>query len=299
MEPLLNVEENEVASSHTAEIARGERFEFGKNWSRFLGTLDDTRITEAENSLRDMLGVQHLTGKTFLDVGSGSGIFSLAARRLGARVHSFDFDPQSVACTRELRRRYFPDAVEWTIQAGSVLDPEYMRSLGTFDIVYSWGVLHHTGKMWEALNNVSRSVSPGGRLFIAIYNDVGWRSVAWRGIKVCYNKAPRFLRTPFVLSVLIPGQAKAFLKSLVTLQPGAYVRSWTQYEKNRGMSRWHDAVDWIGGYPYEVASTAKLVEFYKARGFELLKAKEPEYKLGCNELVFSHKEAQKSPKGFP
>src|SRR5690349_21351184 len=128
MEPLLNVEDSEIASSHTAEIARGERFEFGKNWSHFLGTLDDARITEAENSLREMLAVQELRGKTFLDVGSGSGIFSLAARRLGARVHSFDFDPQSVACTRELRHRYFPDDVEWLIQAGSVLDPEYMRS---------------------------------------------------------------------------------------------------------------------------------------------------------------------------
>ena len=284
MEPIA---EREMATSHTSEVDRGERFEFGKNWSRFLGTLDDARIEEAENSLKQMLQIQDLRGKTFLDVGSGSGIFSLAARRLGAHVYSFDYDPNSVACTRELKRRYFTDDEHWTIEEGSVLNADYVRSLGSFDIVYSWGVLHHTGSMWQALDNVCQAVSAGGRLFIAIYNDVGWRSVAWRGIKSGYNKTPRFLQTSFVLAVLIPGQTKAFLESIVKLKPGEFISSWTrQYEKNRGMSRWHDAVDWIGGYPYEVASIAKLVDFYKARGFKLLKAKEPDYKLGCNELVF-------------
>jgi 2-polyprenyl-6-hydroxyphenyl methylase/3-demethylubiquinone-9 3-methyltransferase len=141
--------------------------------------------------------------------------------------------------------------------------------------------------MWQALDNVSLAVTPGGKLFIAIYNDVGWRSVAWRGVKVTYNKVPRVLRTPVVLSVLIPGQIKAFLESVVKLKVGDFVKSWTQYGKNRGMSRWHDAVDWIGGYPYEVATTQKLVDFYKTRGFELVRVKTPDYKLGCNELVFT------------
>jgi 2-polyprenyl-3-methyl-5-hydroxy-6-metoxy-1,4-benzoquinol methylase len=271
--------------THVDEIERGERFAFGENWQRFLGTLDETRIHQAEDSLKTMLSVDDLRGRDFIDVGSGSGIFSLAARRLGARVISFDFDPQSVACTKEMKRRFFPDDKQWSIQEGSVLDTKYLNSLGTFDVVYSWGVLHHTGKMWEALDNVAQLVKPGGQLFIAIYNDVGWRSVAWRGIKASYNKMPRVFKTPFVLSILIPGQVKAAVQSAFQLRFREFVKSWTEYEKNRGMSRWHDAVDWIGGYPYEVASTASLEQFYRQRGFSLKKAMAPDYKLGCNELV--------------
>jgi len=53
------------------------------------------------------------------------------------------------------------------------------------------------------------------------------------------------------------------------------------------MSRWYDAIDWIGGYPYEVATPPQWIEFYEARGFSLMKLKSVEdYRLGCNELVF-------------
>src|SRR5918996_1381028 len=107
---------------NAAEIARGERFEFGQNWSQFLASLDDDRIQQAEKSLKEMLEVESLAGKSFLDIGSGSGLFSLAARRLGARVHSFDFDPKSVACTRQLKKNYFRDDQSWKIEEASVLD---------------------------------------------------------------------------------------------------------------------------------------------------------------------------------
>jgi SAM-dependent methyltransferase len=127
------------------------RFRFGDNWLDFARDLSADQIVEAEKSLRDLLGRDGLAGMRFIDVGSGSGLFSLAARRLGARVHSFDYDMDSVLCTRRLRDRHFPSDHDWTIEQGSVLDPDYIRTLGTFDIVYSWGVLHHTGNMQPRL----------------------------------------------------------------------------------------------------------------------------------------------------
>src|SRR5579871_3052389 len=197
-----------AASEHQAEVGRGKRFEFGANWSRFLTVLNDERIAQAETSLRGALGVQSLAGKTFVDVGSGSGLFSLAARRLGASVHSFDYDPESVACTRELRSRYFPNDESWTVEEGSVLDVPYLRRLGRFDVVYSWGVLHHTGAMWEALGNVVQLVAPGGQLFIAIYNDQGGASRRWRTLKRIYNQLPRALRPPFAAVTMAPRELR-------------------------------------------------------------------------------------------
>jgi len=146
------------------EGAEEVRFAFGKNWQRFLRVLTEERVQEAEKSLCAMLEVADLREKSFIDVGSGSGLFSLAAMRLGSRrVHSFDYDPHSVACTQELKRRYFEKSDVWTIEQGSALDPAYLAQLGQFDIVYSWGVLHHTGNMWQALENVVPLVAPSGK----------------------------------------------------------------------------------------------------------------------------------------
>lgn len=273
-------------SLHATEVASGQRFEFGKNWSRFLTLLDESRIREAEESLKRMLVVENLEGKSFVDVGSGSGLFSLAARRLGARVQSIDYDPHSVACTAELRRRYFRDDPLWRVDEGSALDQDYLQSLGSFDVVYSWGVLHHTGRMWEALENVHALVAEGGKLFIAIYNDTGSQSARWKAIKRTYNRLPGPLKPPFTILMMAPGELKAIVRSLLTLSVGSYIRSWTQYDSSRGMNRWHDMVDWVGGYPYEVATPDEIFDFYRARGFVLIKLLCGGVGLGCNEFVF-------------
>src|SRR5436309_11494850 len=238
-----------LANRHATEIARGQRFEFGRNWARFLSTLDDRKIEAATNSLRNSLGVERLSGKRFLDIGSGSGLFSLAARRLGASVHSFDYDPQSVACTTELKRRYFPDDARWTIEEGSALDAEYLASLGKFDVIYAWGVLHHTGDMWRALENAVIPTRPGGKLFIAIYNDTGSQARRWHWIKKTYCRLPRVLKTPFAIIVSIPDELKGIARSILKLRPQEYIHSWTRYKNGRGMNRWHDIIDWVGGYP--------------------------------------------------
>ena len=175
------------------------RFGFGKNWTAFLQLLDENRIQEAEVSLKKALNRSNLQGLRFLDIGSGSGLFSLAARRLGAEVHSFDYDLQSVACTQSLKERFFSEDAKWTVEQGSVLVQPYLDSLGKFDILYAWGVLHHTGNMLQAFEKVSRMVKPKGYIFISIYNDQGWRTKLWILVKRKYNDV-KLLR-PFIIGV--------------------------------------------------------------------------------------------------
>jgi 2-polyprenyl-6-hydroxyphenyl methylase/3-demethylubiquinone-9 3-methyltransferase len=172
------------------------------------------------------------------------------------------------------------------VEEGSALDTDYIRSLGEFDIVYSWGVLHHTGEMWKGLENAYLPVIPGGKLLVAIYNDTGSQSARWRWIKKTYNRLPRPLKTPFALLVSAPEESKSFIRSLVRGRPSEYIKSWTQYDQNRGMSHWHDLIDWVGGYPYEVARPEEIFDFYRAKGFMLTKLKCGAVGLGCNEYVF-------------
>jgi 2-polyprenyl-3-methyl-5-hydroxy-6-metoxy-1,4-benzoquinol methylase len=270
---------------HAREVADGERFQFGSNWARFLSLVDEDRISSAEESLRTMLNRNDLKDVTFLDIGSGSGLFSLAARRLGARVRSFDYDPQSVACTRELRRRYFPVDDSWQVDQGSVLDQDFMRQLGTFEIVYSWGVLHHTGRMWEALERAHEAVAPGGWLVIAIYNDMGAQTARWRMLKKIYVSLPALLQPPFAALVLLPQELRAAVWAILRGRPSQYVRSWTEYRANRGMSKWRDIVDWVGGYPYEAAKPDAIFHFFKERSYSL-ETMRCLGGLGCNEFLF-------------
>ncbi len=246
-----------------AEIAGGKRFAFGRNWSRFLETLTDSRIEHAERSTIEMLGLCQLSAKTFLDIGSGSGLFSLVAHRLGATVHSFDYDPSSVECTRQVRDLHTTGDNRWHVERGSALDRSYMESLGQFDIVYAWGVLHHTGDLWTSLEYAANCVRTDGLILLAIYNDAGRKSALWRRIKRVYCSG--FVGRTVVVGTLFPYSfIRMLIRSCLSRQ-----NLFASYRLNRGMSLIRDWHDWCGGLPYEVASVETVFRFFSERGFVL------------------------------
>lgn len=266
-------------STFEAEVQKGERFNFGKNWQGFLATLNDKRIEAAKKSLVDVLGIESLDRMTFLDIGSGSGLSSLVARDLGAQVFSFDYDPVCVACTRELRSRYFPEDPCWIVQEGSILDRDFVNSLDSFDVVYSWGVLHHTGDMWEALDNAASKVNRGGLLYIAIYNDQGFKSVLWRRVKTLYCSGK--IGKAVITSTFYPFFfATALLASIIRRK-----NVFSNYRHGRGMSIIHDWSDWLGGLPFEVAKVEELFHFCRARHL-MLENVITNNGHGTNQLVF-------------
>ena len=275
------------STQHKKEVDTGTRFAFGKNWSHFLKILDEDRIQQAEQSLRDMLKIEDLQGKTFLDIGSGSGLFSLVARRLGATVHSFDYDPESVACTQQLKSYYFPGDSRWVVEKGSVLDEDYLTSLGQWDVVYSWGVLHHTGDMVQAFHNVEKRVADGGVLFIAIYNDQGRSSRNCLTVKKAYNRLPEALRWIILWPALIRLWGPTTLRDFAVGKP---FQTWRHTNRNaRGMSAWRDVVDWVGGLPFEVASPEFVFNFFQQKDLLLQSLKTQAGGHGCNEYVFVRK----------
>lgn len=262
-----------------------KRFSFGKNWKIFLNSLDDRKINKGKESLLTFTDLKDFKKKTFLDIGCGSGLFSLCAVLLKAeRVISMDVDDTSVECARYLRKKFCISEKKWLILKGSVLDKNFIKRLPQSDIVYSWGVLHHTGRMWEALENLIPLVKNKGLLYIAIYNKFNGlpiSSKAWLKVKRAYSGKDKVARKAMEICYV----AYYFAGLMANAKnPIKYVREYPSNSR-RGMDFYTDARDWLGGYPYEFASVEEIKHFYKERKFRCINVKKTA-REGCNEFLF-------------
>lgn len=246
-----------------------ERFRFGRNWQAFVSHhLTDERVEVARRHLLDFLRTDTLSGRRVIDIGCGSGLHSLAAWRAGAaEIISFDYDPDSVATTRMLWEQAGRPA-NWRITQGSILDKAFVASLGTADLVYSWGVLHHTGQQWQALENAISLLGEAAQLYIALYTTeiyIDPTPEDWLALKQRYNRAWRpvrwWMEIGYIYQCLL-GQRLSQLPALIR-----YAR---QYKAMRGMELWTDIRDWLGGWPMEFSSVGEVLEFCcRQRGLRL------------------------------
>jgi 2-polyprenyl-6-hydroxyphenyl methylase/3-demethylubiquinone-9 3-methyltransferase len=236
-------------------------YEFGRNWERFVSRcFTSERVSIAGAHMLEFLGVDCLEGQYFLDIGCGSGIHSLAALRAGARrIVSFDLDPVSVATTQRLRE-LAGSPESWTAFQGSVLDRQLISSLEPPDIVYSWGVLHHTGAMWQAIANAAELLRPGALIYLALYSadmHVNPPQEYWLAVKQRYNQAGALRRRAMEIWYVW----RHIMNRNPVALPGL-IRTILTYKLSRGMSFLTDAKDWLGGWPMEFAKDRDVLKYF-------------------------------------
>ncbi|GAK51918.1 probable 3-demethylubiquinone-9 3-methyltransferase [Candidatus Moduliflexus flocculans] len=230
-------------------------FSFGENWYAFVKhCLTPERVAIAKEHLARFLDKEQLKGYSFLDIGCGSGLSSLAACELGAEhIVSFDNDPFSVAATQYLWESAGKPS-HWTVTEGSILNADFLAHIEKMDIVYSWGVLHHTGQMWQAIENAANLMNERGQLYISLYVTTP-KSAYWTRIKQRYNYASplgkRLIEFWFLMS-------KWFRQLRDGRNP---LREMREYQQRRGMAYMTDIRDWLGGYPYEHATIEEVLRF--------------------------------------
>lgn len=248
-------------------------FAFGKNWKSFLSTITPESITEAERGLTRLLPPGELRDRRFLDVGCGSGLSMLAAIRLGAsQVTGIDLDPLSVETAQMLLSTHAQGS-EWSVRTASVFDLNPTRDArdgldagtaraGEYDIVYSWGVLHHTGDVWGGIEKAASMVAPGGHLALALYRHTPLCGF-WKREKRFYAAAPGWAQR--LIRVLYKGTYALGLLA-TRRSPLHYVR---EYRSARGMDWHHDVHDWLGGYPYQSVEPQEVTRYLAGLGLSM------------------------------
>ncbi len=253
-----------------------KQFDFGQNWQDFSANrLDDIHIEQARLHFRELMAGVELKGKTFLDIGFGQGLSLLIAHQEGAQVTGMDINPK---CAQVVEKNKPALGVEAHIETvvGSVLSQDDLQKLQdrTFDIVHSWGVLHHTGDMDKAIDNACRFVKPEGLLVVAIYNR-HWSSLPWLCIKWLYCHVPEVFQK-IMIGLFYP----------VILLAKFMVTGKNPFRMSRGMDFYYNIVDWVGGYPYEYASIEEMEDILARKGFRLIKETPAKVPTGCNEFIF-------------
>ena len=249
-----------------SEIAKGLRFKFGENWQDFSNNLSDSMIKDAilctKKSLNDA-GVE-IRGKTVIDIGCGSGLFSLAALDLGAKfITSFDYDPSSVECTRKLLQSKNFSNNDFEVLEGSILDDEFISRLSKYDLVYSWGVLHHTGNLKKALKNSCNLTKKNGIIFIALYQKT-FLDPIWKIEKRFYSSSSKRIQ------IIIDRMFIFLIRITYILKRKSFKNFVKNYSNNRGMNYYRDISDWLGGYPYEGITVEECIKFFSRIGFQKL-----------------------------
>ncbi|MFZ3069228.1 MAG: class I SAM-dependent methyltransferase [Microgenomates group bacterium] len=265
-----------------------DHFSFGENWQEYLNKVSPKKIIQAENSMLDLISKSQLKNKSFIDIGCGSGLFSFAAYRFGvAKLLSVDIDKYSIKCVNRLKQQE-DNPINWLVKHGSILNQKFVNSLGKFDIVYSWGVLHHTGDMYQAFNNIIKICKKNSYLILAIYNKnrglsalFSGSSDLWLKIKKTYNSSGWFGKKIIEYLYYI---WFVFGYILTLRNPFLYIKNYN----NRGMFFTTDIKDWLGGYPYEYASVDELINYFSNKGFFVKKIISSD-NLGCHQILFFKK----------
>jgi 2-polyprenyl-6-hydroxyphenyl methylase/3-demethylubiquinone-9 3-methyltransferase len=256
-------------------------FAFGKNWHSYSSLIDQERIDEAIKGLLHLIPAEAFRGRSFLDIGCGSGLHALAAAGLGVKcVTAIDLDPDSVVTARAVLARGGV-SVPWSVDAASVFDLD-PKERGTFDIVYSWGVLHHTGSMWEAVAKAAAMVAPNGLLVLALYRRTRLDAF-WRIEKRFYANAPHVVQRAIAACYV------AAFRSAMLASGRSFAAYTANYKSSRGMDFRHDVHDWLGGYPYESVLAGEVEQRLGALGFaaeRVFAMSEPTIKFGCDEYVY-------------
>ena len=260
------------------------RFKFGQNWREYNSSIGADRIEAAQIGILKLLNPIEISDKKIVDIGSGSGLHALSFLKLGAKeVTCIDIDTDSIAATKETLNKFANKFENWTAFEADILNPDALNPK-SFEIVYSWGVLHHTGNMKLAVKNASQLCKVDGLFVFALYRKTFlcnfWKIEKWF-----------YIRSPLVVKKLLEYVYIFLFLFGKILKRDDVVRFIRSYETQRGMKFNTDVKDWLGGYPYESILPINVEELLIELGFEKVRDfVQPKsiglFGSGCDEYVF-------------